>query len=635
MNWKKTAIIVMGMAIHLMQAEPLETPRLRIPLMKKAPQVDGKIHLEEWQGAARMERFVLRGTKAFPGEASFFVGSDGKKLYFAVRSQTPPGGIRQRAMPRPGNNMAVTADDNVEIVIIPDLQAKNLKILHSIINNRGTLYCQGNTGGNPEPWRGNWEVKGTEHDDIWDFEAALPLSDLGWEAGAMPKESGLRICRTWTQLADGNSIQTSWESAKAVFASRDFLPVISWDEEAPVVQHLQLKNAISSGYDIRMSIRNPGKSSIRVKAAIQVKPMNSQPGEQKSDLTLQPGETVIVDCQGTALNNESLATTLKVSSPDGQKVYYSRYFVWEVEADDPIFSSGNEADSDRLAVNFAYYPSSNAMLLQVNTGSLQNKKAVQKVSAILKDHSGTRLASTVIPLFREDLYEMVWNIPDLKAHSRTTKQNEYSLEFDMDGMPNGKIIRKFVRNILEWEGNSIGKSETIVPPFTPISVNGNTLQTVLRKHELNALGLWAQTSAADRPLLTEGGMRLDAMINGKSAKIDAGKLHFIIKNPERVETLSNFRIGDLKAASYAKWDYDGMMKWTLTLNPSTERLDSLKLIIPLDNAQMPLMHTCTDGIRINAGGKTPDGEGRIWDGSNAPAMQSWATMSLTSGWAGN
>ncbi|NMA21586.1 MAG: hypothetical protein GX927_13515 [Lentisphaerae bacterium] len=616
MNWKKTTFIALGMAIiHCTQAEQLETPRLRIPLMQKAPQIDGRIVLEEWKGAARMERFVLRGPKAFPGEASFFVGSDGDKLYFAVRSQTPPDGIRQRAMPRPGNNIAVTADDNVEIVIIPDMQAKNLKILHSIINNRGTLYCQGNTGGNPEPWRGNWEVKGTVHDDTWDFEAALPLSDLGLAAGTMPKESGFRICRTWTQLAGGHSIQTSWESAKAVFASRDFIPVVSWDEEAPVVQHTQLKDRASNGYDIRMSIYNPGKAPIQVKADIQVKPVNSQPGEKKADLIIQPEQTVVVDCQGAALDNESLATTLKVSSTDGQKVYYSRFFVWEVETEGPIFSSGNEADSDRLAVNFAYYPSSDAILLQVNTGSLQNKKAVQRVSAVLKDHSGTQLASTDIPLVREDLYEMIWDIPDLKAHSSSTKQSEYSLEFNVDGIPNGKIIRKFVRNILEWEGNPLGKSETIVPPFTPISVNGNTLQTALRKHELNSLGLWAQATAAERSLLKEGGMRLEATTHGKPAKIAAGKLHFIIKNPERVEKLSNFTIGTLKAASHAKWDYDGMMKWTLTLNPSTEPIDSLRLIIPLDNAQMTLMHTCTDGIRINYGGRTPEGEGRVWDGS--------------------
>lgn len=615
MNRKKAAAIMLSLTAAILSAQNSETPRLRMPLMKKAPVIDGRIDPAEWRDAARMERFAMRGPKAFPGDASFFVGSDGKKLYFAVRSETPPAGIRQRAMPRTGNNIAVTTDDNVEIVIIPDLKADKFRILHSIINNRGALYCQGNTGGNPEPWRGGWEVKGTVKGGVWEFEAAIPLADLGIEPGKMPEETGLRICRSWKQLADGGSTQTSWESAKAVFASRDFLPVITWDEDAPVIQHLQLKNPGSKDYDIRMSIRNPGTKPIPVKAVIAVKPKHSQPNGKNVDMTIGPGKTVVVDCAGAVLNNESLGTTLKVTSPDGGKVYYSRFYEWETERTAPLFKSADEDDSARLAAQFAYYPSYNKMRLRVDAGSLQNKAAVKQVSAMLKDASGKELAKTTIPRLQEDVYELIWSIPDLKAHSAATGKNEYTLTFVVEGVPNGKIERKFVRNIMEWENNTLGKSAVIVPPFTPIAVNGNTVGTILRSHELSPLGLWAQVVAADRPLLKDGGMRLEAVVDGKPVKVDAKDIQFKVKRPDKVETVSEFSLGPLKASSFGEWDYDGMMKWTLTLGPGRKRLDSLKLIIPLDDAQMPLMHTCTDGIRINSGGATPKGSGRVWDGS--------------------
>lgn len=615
MNRKNVAAIMLSLTAAVLSAQNSETPRLRMPLMKNAPVIDGKIDPAEWQDAARMERFTMRGPQAFPGEASFFVGSDGKKLFFAVKSETPPGGIRQRALPRAGNNMAVTADDNVEIVILPDLKAKEFKILHSIINNRGTLYCQGSTGGNPEPWRGNWEVKGSVKDNVWDFEAAIPLKDLGIEPGKMPEETGLRICRTWTQLANGSSVQTSWESAKAVFASKDFLPVITWDEEAPVVQHLQLKSPDSKSYDIRMSIRNPGKKPIAVKAMIAVKPKNSQPGGKNVDLTVEPGKTVVVDYANAALNNESLETVLKVTSPDGKKVYYSRGYEWEPERAAALFKSADSDDSARLAAQFAYYPSCNKMRLRVDAGSLQNKSAVKKVSAVLKDASGRELAKTEIPRLQDDIYEFMWSIPDLKAHSVSTGKNEYTIVFDVAGVPNGKIERKFVRNVMEWENNALGKSEVIVPPFTPIEVKGNTLGTILRRHEISPLGLWSQIVAADRPLLKDGGMRLEAVVDGKVVRIDPQGISFRLKRADRVETVSKFSLGALKASSLGEWDYDGMMKWTLTLEPGRERLDSLKLVIPLDDSQMPLMHTCTDGIRINSGGATPKGQGKVWDGS--------------------
>lgn len=615
MNLKQFAATTLTAAAAVVSAQNFDTPKITMPLMKKAPVIDGRINSEEWSGAARMERFSERGPKAFPAESSFWVGSDGKKFFVAIRSEIPPAGIRQRAMPRTSNNAAVTSDDNAEIVIIPDMQAEKLKILHSIINNRGALYSQGSTGGTPGPWRGNWQAKGSVKDGFWDFEAAIPLADLDIAPGRMPKEMGIRICRTWTQLAGNLPLQSSWESAKAVFASRDFIPVITWDENAPVVQHLQLKEPGSKNCNIKVSIHNPGTHPVQVKALIAVKPKNSQPGEKNVDLSIAPGQTSVVEYAGSALSNETLATVIRVTSPDGKKTYYYRGYEWEPERSEAIFKSGNEDDSERLAVNFAYYPSSHKMRLRVDAGSLQNKAGIRKVSAVLKDSAGKELAATEIPKFKEDIYEMIWSVPDLKKHTADTGKNEYTLVFDIAGIPNGKVERKFVRTIMEWEGNPIGKSETIVAPFTPIEVKDNTLNTILRRHELNKFGLWSQVTAADQPLLKDDGMRLEAVIGGKNIPVRFDEFKYTVQRPARVETKSRFSFGAQQMESLAEWDYDGMMKWTLTLEPCSDTIDSLKLVIPLDNTKMPLMHTCTDGIRINSGGAVPGGESVIWDGS--------------------
>lgn len=612
MNMKKLALGVFGLAAAALSAQNFETPRLCLPLMRTVPVIDGKIDPGEWRDAARMERFNKRGPEAFSGEASFLVGSDGKKLFIAIRSEAPASGILQRAMPLAGNNLAVTADDNAELVIIPDLKAEKRRIFHTIINNRGTLYCQGNDNGSPVPWRGNWEVRGSVRDGFWNFEAALPLADLGIEPGKMPRTMGLRICRGWKQLTAG-SLQTSWEPAQAVFASGDFIPEITWDGNAPVVQHIQLKDA--DGYRVKITIRNPGSRALKARAHITVKPKNSAPGEKNTDLTIAPGQTAEVDCGGTALGDEALATEIRVTSPDGVQTYYYRGYSWSMERPEALFKAAKNDDSERLAAQFAYYPSYNKMRLRVDTGSLQNKTAVKKVNAALKDASGKELATTEIPVLQADIYELIWEIPDLKKHTADTGKNEYTLTFDVAGVPNGKIERKFVRNVMEWENNDIGKSETIVAPFTPIEIEGDTLSTILRKHELNQFGLWSQIIAADQPLLKDGGMRLEAVIGGKAIPVEFADFKFTVQRPAKAETQAQFSFGRQKAASTAEWDYDGMMKWTLTLEPGTETIDSLKLVIPLDDSKMPLMHTCTDGIRINAGGAVPAGEGAVWDGS--------------------
>ncbi len=478
----------------------------------------------------------------------------------------------------------MTADDTAEIVIIPDLRAEKYKILHSIINNRGALYCQGNDNGTPFPWRGNWEVKGSVRDGFWEFEMALPLKDLGLKEGEMPEATGLRICRNWKQLAGGNR-QTSWEPAKAVFASRDFLPEVVWDGRAPVVRHLQLSDpAEPQRYNVKIAVDNPHAAPLKIRALISVKPRNSAPAEEKAEIDIPPGRTVEFNCAGTALNDEPLDTLILVSSVDGETVYYQRHYEWTAQRPEAVFATAGSDEAERISAQFAYYPSFHKMRLQVDLANLKDKSGVQGVQAAIRDAAGTELARVAVPRFRQDIYEMIWAVPDLRKHTADGGGNEYTLTFQVDGVKGGTIERKFVRNPMEWEGNELGKSETIVPPFTPIEVRGNTLSTILRDHELNGLGLWEQVRADGQDLLKDGGMRLEAVIGGKAVPVKIEDFKFTVKRPARVETASIFSFGRQRAAAAAQWDYDGMMKWTLTLEPGPETIDSLKLVIPVEGA---------------------------------------------------
>ena len=55
----------------------------------------------------------------------------------------------------------------------------------------------------------------------------------------------------------------------------------------------------------------------------------------------------------------------------------------------------------------------------------------------------------------------------------------------------------------------------------------------------------------------------------------------------------------------AEYDYDGMMKATLALDPSPQILDRLTLVIPLKNHLVRYMHCCGDGLRHNYAGAVP------------------------------
>src|SRR5271165_1242133 len=64
-----------GVVAALAHAPDFHAPRVRLPLMPAAPIIDGHVHEEEWQGAARMAGFGF-GPKLAPLTADFWVGSD-------------------------------------------------------------------------------------------------------------------------------------------------------------------------------------------------------------------------------------------------------------------------------------------------------------------------------------------------------------------------------------------------------------------------------------------------------------------------------------------------------------------------------------------------------------------------------
>jgi len=497
---------------------------------------------------------------------------------------------------------------------VPNIDAKKTKIFHAIINNRGAIYSRSKIDNNPKVWRPKFECKGNFRNGYWDFEFAMPLNQIGIKNEKDLKKIGIRICRNWKRLVSGNA-QSSWTNKKCAFFGVDAIPIINFDSKSPVVQVVQLKDSRSSSrYHIKVKINNPGEHSIKIKASIGVKPKNSADNTINKVVSIKPRQSEIIEAKGAALNSEDIITAINVISHDSKKVYYRREYIWSLNPKEEVFSIA-KGDSERIGAKFAYYPSYDKIRLRVDISTLKSKNSVKGIDVVLKDSAGKILKKTSMPKLKGYVSDKIWSIPDLKKHTLKTNKNGYSIIFDIKGIKNGKINKKFVRNIMPWENCTYGKSNTIVSPFTPIKVNGMNVNTILRKHQLNKLGLWEQVTAAKLPLLKGKGMYMEAVIAGHKTPVKVSRFKFSEKKANSVKTQSVFFAGLLKGSTQSVWDYDGMMKWTPKLEPCKNIVDSLKLIIPLDDSKMPLFHTCTDGIRINYGGASPSGKGKVWDGS--------------------
>ena len=188
---------------------------------------------------------------------------------------------------------------------------------------------------------------------------------------------------------------------------------------------------------------------------------------------------------------------------------------------------------------------------------------------------------------------------------------EYTLA--LDGTP---IRRTFVRKRFPWETEQLGNARVVIPPFTPLAVEPSAprVDCVLRQHTLDASGLWRKAASQGVDLLAAP-MRLEGVVNGEPC-VAAGKgVTFSEQAPDRVIGEAAWTLGPLGGQTAFAFDYDGMTKITLRLDPpqgAAAALDALSLVIPLRTEEAGLMHPVTDLLRFHYAGRIPDRANTLW-----------------------
>ena len=184
-----------------------------------------------------------------------------------------------------------------------------------------------------------------------------------------------------------------------------------------------------------------------------------------------------------------------------------------------------------------------------------------------------------------------------------------------------EIKRHFERRHFSWENSPLGRDRVVIPPFTPLVVDAaqSSVACVLRKHELDGAGLWRQVSSEDRPLQTSP-MRLEISSGGKTYVAKGPSVEFLENSADRVRgRSSSWTAGPVRGSTDFEFDYDGLTKVTLHLQPTTERIDAMQLVIPMKTSEAWLMHPVTDYLRFHYAGRIPNGRGKIWDSSGKTA----------------
>ncbi|MHB0957154.1 MAG: glycoside hydrolase domain-containing protein [Pirellulaceae bacterium] len=188
-----------------------------------------------------------------------------------------------------------------------------------------------------------------------------------------------------------------------------------------------------------------------------------------------------------------------------------------------------------------------------------------------------------------------------------------------------ELCGTFERHHFAWEGNLLGRDRIVIPPFTPLVVEESSpaligtpqalpssVACVLRRHELDGVGLWRQVTSQGHALLAEP-MRLEIVSAGETHIAAGERVTFTGRADDRVEGQAVWTAGPLCGRTEFAFEYDGLMKVSLHIDPNGARLDGLQLVIPMKSAETWLMHPVTDLLRFHYAGRIPNGQGKLWD----------------------
>ncbi|MDP6359778.1 MAG: DUF6067 family protein, partial [Planctomycetota bacterium] len=601
-------------------AAELDKPRVTLPLMSIAPKIDGLIHEDEWIDATRNIGLIgHRSLRVTARHAVFWVGCDGKQLFIAIKTEAPPDGrILNRAVPDGRRDIiAAFHDDSIELAIDPKRERKqgSRTFYHLITNGRGTLYDRAVDPDNKQNpvdfnWRiPNWELEHQLKDGWWQVEIAIPFESLEVVESDLKLAWGIRVARNWRRPGE----QTQWESVGTSYIDQPSMPLVSWDADAPVVQMRSLHE--DGAPVIRLSIRNPGAKLLSVKASIADNWHHNPADELKQALAIPPGETREVALKARDGGPEGLHTCrIKVTNSVASKVWFSRHFRWSMHRPKSVWSIGEE-QRRAVALQFKYYPSHSKIRLRADIAGLKLKDKVSGARAVIRKQENAKADSGIWShevRFEKDVFEGVLPIPDLE-------EGEYELALFLEGeegIPDKPVIQAFERKRFEWENNKLGFSDEVIPPFTPLEVNGKTVKCVLREHQHGDAGLWKSVKSQGIKILS-GPMQWEVDSGGLQQIAASRPWKSTSRKATEVVGESEWSAGPLNARMQTTWDYDGMMLIKLKIRSDGETVNRLSFRIPVKEPEARYMHSVGDGLRHNFAGFVPRGEGVVWDSSKA------------------
>ncbi|MCF7854041.1 MAG: DUF6067 family protein [Candidatus Pacebacteria bacterium] len=172
----------------------------------------------------------------------------------------------------------------------------------------------------------------------------------------------------------------------------------------------------------------------------------------------------------------------------------------------------------------------------------------------------------------------------------------------------------------EWANNELGKSNVIIPPFTPLNVSKNEVSCILRTYRLGPLGLPAQVTSLEKDILSRP-ISLTMVADGQPVEWkETAPVEFEEMQPHTVRFKASAANEIMDITSVGTVEYDGLLTLRLSITPkaTAKSIDSMALDIPVKDDIAQLFHAVGEHIRANPAGIIPAGNGVVFESRRIP-----------------
>lgn len=546
-----------------------------ISIGKSSPVLDGIINDNEYAFGSSIF-FKLTG-KLAPVRGRYFISRDDQNIYIAVKTQADE---TIRAECREHDSQLWT-DDSVEIYLAPDPESPNY--YQFVFNSKGI--CFDAKKGIPE-WNGeNIKTANSVKNGQWTFEAAIPFSSINTKAPTQSDTWKINICRTYPAL----KLYTATSPVTTGYNDIFKFTKINFPEEAAQIDIASLGDIDASDLDIAGTIRNKAGAEIKIETTVAIENEGKKLFDSQQESTIKAGEKIPLKIQKDKFGNDGVIS-INISEAKRRNLYSTVIpFSKEIPMVLDYVYTDIEKQIMKAVVKYKQPPFKSYPELKITVSDKNSKTALEKI-------------------FQADsqIYEADININTLAPGDYTLKLTA----LDRSKQEACVISRAFSKSPAnpEWEGNKIGISDKIPPPWTAMKTDGTKISFWGRDYIFDS-SIFPSSLINQKKEMLASPIRFTIAQNGKRENISAGKMTIVKESPDKVLAHSSGNACGFSFESDITVEFDGFTWIETEITPSSENIsiDSLSFEIPLKPEFATLVHNCEKGYNFLKRGEGASG----------------------------